>query len=316
MKRLVLTIFTAIFILSGVSAHNPKVWRKIKQNVNFIVASDLDKQGCYDQKVIAELMGEMAKKVKPEAIIVTGDAHHGNGVKSATDDDWKERFEDIYTHPKLKIDWYSTLGNHEHRGNIQGVIDYSSVNPYWNMPSRYYTKVFKKGGVTIRFVFLDTTALIERYRKSSKYPNAGVEDKDIQLEWLNKVLSEAKEDWVIVIGHHPVYADTKKSKSERNDIKKYVNSILRKHNNVAMYICGHIHNFQHLRSKSSNVDYIVNSSASEGRSVKRTKRTMYCSPETGFSVIAAGKKSLSLYMIDKNGNILHTVTRVNKNSVK
>lgn len=316
MKRFILSLLIGTFILFGVSAQPQKSWRKMKQNINFIVASDLDKRGCYDQKVIAELMGEVAKRVKPAAIISTGDTHHGNGVKSATDDDWKERFEDIYTHPKLQIDWYATLGNHEHRGNIQGVIDYSRVNPNWNMPSPYYTKVFEKGGVTIRFVILDTPSLIEKYRKSNKYSGAGREDKSTQIEWLDSVLSQAKEDWVVVIGHHPIYADTKKSKSERSDLKSAINNTLRKYNNVEMYICGHIHNFQHLRSKSGNIDYIVNSSASESRSVKMTSRTKYCSPETGFSVIAAGKKSLALYMIDRNGNILHTVKRTNKNSSK
>ena len=311
MKRSFLTIRAIIFVTSGLFAHNPKVWRKLKQNVNFIVANDLDKGGCYDQQVIAKLMGEVAAKIKPECVIAVGDTHHGNGVKSATDDDWKERFEDIYTHPKLKIDWYAALGNHEHRGNIQGVIDYAKVNPHWNMPARYYTHVFKKGGITIRIVVLDTTSLIEKYRKSEKYPETDSEDQSIQLEWLDSTLSKAKEDWVIVFGHHPIYADTKKNKSERSDLKSAINNTLRKYNNVEMYICGHIHNFQHLRSKSksSNIDYIVNSSASESRSVKRTSRSIFCSPETGFSVITVGKKSMALHMVDKNGNILHSVKR-------
>ena len=309
MKKLFLSIIAVIVVASGATAHNPKAWRKMKQDINFIVASDLDKRNCYDQQVIAELMGEMAKKIKPKAVIVTGDAHHGNGVKSAHDDDWKERFEDIYTHPKLQIDWYSTLGNHEHRGNIQGVVDYSKVNPNWNMPAPYYTKVFTKGCVSIRFVVLDTPSLIEKYRESDKYANAGREDMSVQQEWLDKVLKGAEEDWVVVIGHHPIHADTKKSKSERTDMRKNVDNILRKHKNVEMYICGHIHNFQHLRDKGSRIDYIVNSSASEGRSVKYTKRTKYCSPETGFSVLTASKQKLMLHMIDKNGNVLHTVKR-------
>jgi metallophosphoesterase superfamily enzyme len=309
MKKLILSIIAVIVVALGASAHNPKAWRKLKQNVNFILASDLDKRGCYDQQVIANLMGEMAKKVKPEAIFISGDAHHGNGVKSAHDDDWKERFEDIYTHPKLQIDWYSTLGNHEHRGNIQGVIDYSKVNPNWNMPAPYYTKAFKRGGVTIRFIVLDTPSLIEKYRHSKNYAAADREDKSRQLEWLDAELSKAKEDWVVVIGHHPIHADTKKSKSERTDMRNTVDKVLRRHKCVDMYICGHIHNFQHLRDKKSHIDYIVNTSASESRSVKQTKRTKYCSPSTGFSVLTASKRHLALHMIDRNGNVLHTVKR-------
>ncbi len=309
MRRLFISILTAILIVTGADARTPKVWRKLKQNVNFFVASDLDKGGCYDQKVIAELMGTMAATIKPECIISTGDTHHGNGVESATDPDWKSNFEDIYNHPKLQIDWMAAIGNHEYRGEPQALIDYSKVNPHWKMPARYYTKVFKKSGVSIRFVVIDTTPLIERYRNSEKYSDAGVQDNEQQLQWLESVLTSAKEDWVVVLGHHPIHADTKKSKQERTDMRNSVDTILRNYDNVDIYLCGHIHTFQHLRDKNSHIDYVVNSSASQGRSVRSTKRTIYCSPDAGFSVLSVGEKTLQLHMIDKNGNILHTVKR-------
>lgn len=309
MKKSLLSIIAILFVASGAFAHNPKAWRKLRQDINIFWASDLDRGGCFDQQVIANLMGEMAGKIKPECIISTGDTHHGNGVKSATDDDWQEHLIEMYNHRNLaKLDWWAVTGNHEYRGNSQALIDYSKVNPHWRMPAKYYTMVFKKGGATIRFVMLDTTPLIDRYRESNKYPDAKHQDKEAQLEWLDKVLSEATEDWVIVAGHHPVYADTKKPKIERDDMKKAINSTLRKHK-VAMYICGHIHSFQHIRRKGYDIDYLVNSSASWARDVKKTKDMQYCSNEAGFSVITASKKRLSVHMIDKNGNILHTVNK-------
>lgn len=309
MRRILLSIIATLVVASGAFAHNPKAWRKLRQDINIFWASDLDRGGCFDQQVIANLMGEMAGKIKPECIISTGDTHHGNGVKSTTDDDWQEHLTEMYNHRNLaKLDWWAVTGNHEYRGNSQALIDYSKVNPHWRMPAKYYTMVFKKGGATIRFVMLDTTPLIERYREGNKYPDAKHQDKEAQLEWLDKVLGEATEDWVIVAGHHPVYADTKKPKIERDDMKKAINGILRKHK-VAMYICGHIHNFQHIRRKGYDIDYLINSSASWARDVKQTKGTKYCSNETGFSVITASKKRLSVHMIDKNGNILHTVNK-------
>lgn len=309
MKKSLLSIIAILVVASGAFAHNPKAWRKLRQDINIFWASDLDRGGCFDQQVIANLMGEMAGKIKPECIISTGDTHHGNGVKSTTDDDWQEHLIEMYNHRNLaKLDWWAVTGNHEYRGNSQALIDYSKVNPHWRMPAKYYTMVFKKGGATIRFVMLDTTPLIDRYRESNKYPDAKHQDKEAQLEWLDKVLSEATEDWVIVAGHHPVYADTKKPRIERDDMKKAINSILRKHK-VAMYICGHIHSFQHIRRKGYDIDYLVNSSASWARDVKKTKDMQYCSNEAGFSVITASKKRLSVHMIDKNGNILHTVNK-------
>jgi len=84
-----------------------------------------------------------------------------------------------------------------------------------------------------------------------------------------------------------------------------LDKVLRKYPKVAMYLCGHIHNFQHIRVPDSSIDYVVNSSASLSRKVKPIKGTLFCSPEPGFSVIAADK----LHMIDKKGNVLYSVKR-------
>ncbi len=78
-------------------------------------------------------------------------------------------------------------------------------------------------------------------------------------------------------------------------------------NNVNMYLCGHIHNFQHIRKAGSKIDYVVNTSASLSRKVKAVEGTVFCSGETGFSLISADKKELCLYMINKEGKVLHTV---------
>ena len=120
-------------------------------------------------------------------------------------------YELIYSHPELMIDWFPILGNHEYRGNTQAVLDYTNVSRRWSMPGRYYTKVFEKKGTAIRFVMIDTAPLIDKYRNESEtYPDACKQDMDQQLAWIDSVLTVAKEDWVVVIGHHPIYAETSK----------------------------------------------------------------------------------------------------------
>lgn len=47
-----------------------------------------------------------------------------------------------------------------------------------------------------------------------------------QLAWLDSVLTVAKEDWVIVAGHHPIYAETPKDQSERSDLQSRLDPIL------------------------------------------------------------------------------------------
>ena len=279
------------------------------QKFNFYIANDLGRNGYYDQKPIAELMGTMGEEVGPEFVLATGDIHHFEGVRSVNDPLWMTNYELIYSHPELMIDWFPLLGNHEYRGNTQAVLDYSNISRRWTMPARYYTKTFEDNGATIRILWVDTAPMIDKYRNDSEtYPDACKQDYQQQLSWIDSVLTAAKEDWVIVAGHHPIYAETPKDESERADMQARLDPILRKHK-VDMYICGHIHNFQHVRVPGSNIDYITNSSGSLSRKVKPIEGTVFCSPASGFSIVSANKKTLELRMIDKDGNVLHTVTR-------
>ena len=310
MKKLILSAIAVLFVSFATFAQTPEVWSSLKKDANFFMANDLGKNGYYDQKKIAELMGVIAEKIGPECVIAAGDVHHFSGVQSVEDPLWMTNYELIYSHPELMIDWLPILGNHEYRGNTQAIIDYSNISRRWNMPGRYYTKVYEEDGTSVRFIMIDTTPLINKYREENKkYPDACKQDNEPQLQWLDSLLNEAKEDWVIVVGHHPIYAETSKEDSERMDMQNNVDRILRKHKNVAMYLCGHIHNFQHIRVKGSSIDYVVNSSASLSRDVNAITGPQFCSPETGFSVIAADKNELALHMIDKEGKVLHTISK-------
>ena len=140
---------------------------------NFYIANDLGRNGYYDQKPIAELMGVMAEEVGPECVIAAGDIHHFEGVISVQDPLWMTNYELIYAHPELMIAWYPICGNHEYRGSTQAVVDYSRVSRRWEMPGRYYTKSFSEEGTTVRIVWIDTTPLIDKYRQETdKYPDA------------------------------------------------------------------------------------------------------------------------------------------------
>ncbi|MBQ8873929.1 MAG: metallophosphoesterase [Bacteroides sp.] len=285
-------------------------WATLKKEVNFFLANDLGRNGYYDQKPIAELMGLMAEEIGPECVLAAGDVHHFDGVQSIHDPLWMTNYELIYSHPELMIDWLPILGNHEYRGSTQAVMDYSDVSRRWEMPARYYTRVYEEEGTSVRLVMVDTTPLMSKYREENqKYPEACLQDNEKQLAWVDSVLNVAKEDWVMVVGHHPIYAETPKDESERIDMQNTLGKVLRKYPKVAMYLCGHIHNFQHIRVPDSSIDYVVNSSASLSRKVKPIEGTQFCSPESGFSVIAADKNELCLHMIDKKGNILYSVKR-------
>ena len=291
-------------------AQDAAAWKQLERPLNFYLANDLGRNGYYDQKPIAELMGRMAEAIDIEFVVTAGDVHHFEGVRSVDDPLWMTNYELIYSHPDLMLPWYPILGNHEYRGNTQAVIDYSNVSARWQMPARYYTKVMEEDGITVRLVMTDTPPMIDKYRKDTdKYPDAGKQDLNAQLEWVDSVLTVAKEDWVIVVGHHPIYADTDKNDTERTDMQRRLDTILRKHGNVDFYICGHIHNFQHIRMPESDIDYVVNSSGSLSREVKPVDGTVFCSDATGYSLITVDKDEIDLHMIDRDGKVIHTVKR-------
>ena len=63
------------------------------------------------------------------------------------------------------------------------------------------------------------------------------------------------------------------------------------------------------QKKGDDIDYVVNSSSSLARPVKPIDGTVFCSPADGFSVFTADKKQLRMSMIDKDGKIIHTITK-------
>ncbi len=304
-------LFTSalLSIVAGLGAVAQMPATELKGDVRLIVANDLGRNGYHEQKPIADLMGNVSDAVGADAILALGDTHHYMGVGSVNDPLWMTNYELIYSHPELQIAWYPLLGNHEYRGNTQAVIDYSGVSRRWVMPSRFYTRIFNDGDTRVKVVFIDTTPLIDKYHgKKDKYPDIDQQDASAQLQWLESELSrDDKADWVVVVGHHPIYAFTDKDNSERSDMQTKVDPALRKYK-VDMYVCGHIHNFQHIQK--NGIDYVVNTSGSLSRTkVKPIDGTVFCDGGPGFSLITATPKSLTLSMIDRTGNVIHQVSR-------
>ncbi len=308
---MVRNIFTFMILslasIFGAGAQTPAT--ELDGDVKLMIGNDLGRNGSYEQKPIAELMGKVAESLGPDAFLALGDTHHYLGIGSVNDPLWMTNYELIYSHPELQVEWCPILGNHEYRGNTQAVIDYSGTSRRWMMPSRYYTRIFDNDGTRVKVVFIDTTPIIGKYHSNTaEYPDAGQQDVDAQLRWLDNELSRDDDaDWTVVAGHHPVYAQTPKQSSEREDMRRKVDPILRKHK-VDMYICGHIHNFQHIRR--NGIDYVVNTSGSLSRpEVTATDGTVFCNGTPGFSILTATPKVLTLSMVDNTGTVIHQVSR-------
>lgn len=274
----------------------------------FYICNDMGRNGYYEQKPIARLMGNMAKLTGLKFVAALGDIHHFEGVASVDDPLWMTNYELLYGHPELMLPWYPILGNHEYRGNTQAVLDYAKKSRRWEMPARYYSKTVKIGKEKALLLFIDTSPLLDKYRENaSTYPDACKQDREAELAWIDKELKNSDAKWKIVMGHHPVFADTDKSIAERQDMQKYLKPLLDKYK-VDIYICGHIHNFQHIQPKGSHTVYLVNSSASLSRSkVQPVEGTVYCNGEAGFTVADLSDSALHFFLMNGKGKILHHI---------
>jgi hypothetical protein len=310
MKRIYLIVAVLITVFVAACKENVVqiVLPEVSESaVNFIVANDLGRNGYYEQKPIARLMGYTAEQIDLEMIAAAGDVHHFEGVASVVDPLWMTNYELIYDHPELMIEWNAVCGNHEYRGNTQAVLDYTNISRRWNVPARYYTRVIQSDdGAACRLLFVDTSPLIDKYRNDSiTYPDAHKQDVAAQLRWIDSVLTQSTEKWKIVIGHHPAYADTKKDDSEKTDIQARLVPVMEKHK-VNIYFCGHIHNFQHIRTNSSPVNYIVNSAGSLSRPVKKTDGTLFCSGDPGFTLCSIDATAIRFFFINHKGETVYS----------
>lgn len=147
------------------------------------------------QRALGESIARTHAESPPAFVVVVGDNFYPDGVMGVDDPLWETHFEHMYVGPFWEeMRFQAILGNHDHHGNPDAQIEYSSVSSRWEMPDSYYA-VEKDipGGGSALFVALDTEPIAKRRPESRA-----------QREWADSVLRRTPADWVIMGGHHPV----------------------------------------------------------------------------------------------------------------
>ncbi|NWJ51407.1 MAG: metallophosphoesterase [Bacteroidetes bacterium] len=276
---------------------------------NFIIISDWGWNGEKFQQVVADQMAKIADSVNTKFIISCGDNFQRSGVASTQDPLWALNFENVYRASSLQADWYPVLGNHDYKGSTQAQIDYSKISRRWHLSDHYYTFAKKvNDSISARFIFLDTPPLIAEYRnRPDEYPDAKNQDPDKEIKWLNDVLANAKEQMILVFGHHPVYSASK-THGDTKEMIEYVKPLLEKYH-AQFYFCGHDHDFQHLHEKGGKVDYIVTGTGGEPRPSSTNEKSVFSKSEPGFSVISLKGNTIRVCFIDVKGNVIYDFSR-------
>jgi tartrate-resistant acid phosphatase type 5 len=310
MLKSFLLLFLSLACFSGVQAQK-KILKKHPEALNFLVMGDWGRNGEDHQKTVAKQMGKVAKELKADFIISTGDNFYPSGVVSEFDPLWKYSFEDIYTDFALQWDWYPVLGNHDYKSNPDAQVAYSRISRRWKMPARYYAKTFPIHGDTSRQVliaFIDTNPLIPQFYQG-EYGKATIgQDSTAQKQWLEGVLANPSPNikWKIVVGHHPLFTATQKRREsyDTRAVRASLKALLDKHR-VDLYLCGHDHDLQHLLPEG-NTHYFVSGSASEKTEIGTLPISKLALSEYGFMVFSASADTMDVQVINDTGQVVYT----------
>jgi metallophosphoesterase superfamily enzyme len=298
-------IINLFLFLVVVKAQTQEISLPRSSSLNFIFISDHGRNGYNHQREVGKMMGEVADKAGIQFIVTGGDNFQTAGVQSVQDPLWWTSFESIYDNPSTMVEWYPALGNHDHRGNIQAQVDYSNISRRWKMQAPYYTMVKTKNDVSLRLIILDTYSIITGISNPDK--RYTLKEAQKQVHWVDSILTAEKEDWVVIVGHHPVYS-AHPSRQNTKELVQYLNPVMNRHN-VDFFVGAHDHIFQHLKDPASKIDYFVNTAGSEVRDTASNSMTQFTASSPGFSIITATKAELAMYFINIDGKPIYKYIR-------
>ena len=241
----------------------------------FQVFGDTGK-GNADQRRVAEAM-------------LVGDIIYPRGLLSATD----PKLVDLYLKPYGALsEVHLMYGNHEY-GDGRG----AGVPEAWleavrtgkagdaRIPQRYYSRRFLVDGMTIRALFLDT---------------ATIAVDPLQLAWIKHEVDKGA-DYTLVFGHHPIYS------AGLHGVLAHMEKLLLPllEGKADMYVCGHDHNLQLLRT-DKGLPLMVSGSAGEERVSWRTPKTEFFSQRMGTAFITVDREGINAeWMNGKTRESLH-----------
>lgn len=240
-----------------------------------------------------------------DAVISTGDNIYPSGVKSVDDPQWVSKFERIFPAEKLPIPFWAVLGNHDYRSNPDAQVAYTGhllsdgSRTRWHMPGRMWSTVFqsedtKVGGdgspVRVRVVGIDTQQLV-----------GAVANRKVHLHWIDSVLSSAKEEWIIVIGHHPIYSHGLYGNTVV--LVKHLAPLLEKYG-VSAYLNGHEHDLQ-LMKRINSVRYIISGGGGGKRKTVPGLNSEFAASALGFFRLDFDAKHLRIILLGSDCRQMH-----------
>lgn len=264
----------------------------------------------------AKAIATTVKTLGADFILSLGDNFYFTGVHDAKDKRFQETFEDVFSDPSLRnVPWHVLAGNHDHLGNVSAQIAYSKISKRWNFPSPYYRLRFKipRSNVSVAIFMLDTVTLCgnsDDFVSQQPERPRNLALARTQLAWIKKQLAAAKEDYVLVAGHYPVWSIAEHGPT--HCLVKQLLPLLTTHK-VTAYLCGHDHNLQYLQDENglgfvlSGAGNFMDPSKKHLRKVPNGYLRFHFGAENslgGFAYVEITPKEMSVTYIEASGKSL------------
>ncbi|XP_073109952.1 purple acid phosphatase 17-like isoform X1 [Elaeis guineensis] len=300
---------TILFLSSSAELQRFTHPAKSDGSLSLLAVGDWGRRGTYNQSQVAYQMGRIGEELDIDFVISVGDNFYESGLTGVNDTAFIESFSNIYTAKSLQKQWYSVLGNHDYRGNAVAQLDpvLQILDNRW-----LCMRSFMVDAEFAHFFFVDTTPFVEKYwthPKDNHYDWREVAPREEYikgvLEDLDSALKESMATWKIVIGHHTI-----RSVSDHGDTIELVNLLLPvlKAYGVDLYINGHDHCLEHIRSTDSPIQFLTSGGGSKawrGIFTPTTEKLQFFHDGQGFISLHLTKTDAEVVFYDVFGSILH-----------
>jgi predicted MPP superfamily phosphohydrolase len=269
------------------------------------VLGDWGVKGKGKQIAVANEMIRQSKLSNLSFIVTIGDNFYEDGVAGIDDEHWKLSYENVYKELTRRYPWYVTLGNRDYRGNVEAQLNYHSVNPNWILPDRYYTFTKELGGnQKVRFIIIDSNPYVSSYYSDPLYKKTISQDTGKQSMWIDSVLATSKEEWKIMVGHHPLYY-ANAARPDTFTLFRVVKPLIEKYK-VQVYISGHIHNMQYNYPTTGTTGYILSGNgAIPNPAAPKSDYTLFSSDVPSFTRCTIENNTFNFQFIDSTGSVIY-----------
>ncbi|KAL5760800.1 hypothetical protein ACOSQ2_019638 [Xanthoceras sorbifolium] len=285
---------------------------KADGTLSFLVVGDWGRNGNFNQSEVALQMGRIGEKLDIDFVVSTGDNFYDDGLKGVNDPAFEESFTKVYTAKSLQKQWYSVLGNHDYRGDVEAQLSLvlRKIDSRW-----LCLRSFIVNAEIAEIFFVDTTPLVDKYMtdKEHWYDWRGLSSRkkyiSNTLKDLEMALSESTAKWKFVVGHHAI-----RSAGYHGDTPELIRHLLPilKANNVDFYMNGHDHCLGHIASHDSPIQFLTSGAGSKawrgyvnpnyGNALK------FFHDGQGFMSVELSPTNAQIVLYDVFGKILHKLS--------